>query len=1197
MPHLSLEEMTLNSFSKFSRPFALAPVLLIATVHAQSYYGTLKGIVKDSSGASVANAEVTLTDEGTKIVRKTVSNSAGEYVFNAVDPGTFDVSVVQSGFQSYQRNGIIVATQQTVAVDIPLVVGSSSTVIEVTAAEPLVDTTTASNGQVFDTQKMIDLPNLGRNPFLLTKLNNNVTATGDPRFNRFQDQSGSSAISVAGGPINENNYEIDGVPITDFSNRAVIIPSVEAVQEMKIQANTYDADAGRTGGGNFNTLLKSGTSTLHGNLYGSTRQSNWAANTWNNNFSGAPRPITTQYSYEGSIGGPVEIPHVNRFRDRLFFNVTEEGYRQRSPISASYYLPTDAERAGDFSHSLTTYTDPTTKARSTGPLRIYDPSSATTGMRTQFAGNLLPAINPVAQRMLTALPRCTGSCITNTTVFGAPNYFPTDTLGDRADEFIGKVDFQVLKNWAANGSYLHYGSKEPGGDPLGSFAGDSYSYLLYRKVDAFTQNNVITLNPTTVLTLSYGQNRFPNNTLDLTTNYNTGTQLGIQGPFGSSVQKKAFPELSFAQLPQIGTNNSGPAVFYSRQVVAGVAKSLGKQSIRFGYVFRTISVDFTNVSTANGIFAFSNTFTAVNPTAKTGPSNEQTGADFADFLLGFPTSGSVQVASRIAINVHYHAAYVQDDYRVTDKLSINAGLRYEYELGARERNNQYAVGFNRSAVNPITAMSGVSTRGGIEFAGVNGYPIHTGDNSHLKLAPRAGLVYQATPTMVMRGGYGVFYAPIYYSTSASLAPGYTSTTTYIASNNSNYTPASNLTNPYGTLIQPSGNSAGLLQGVGSSVTTIDQYRRNPVIQQYSADIEQELPAGIALQIGYVGAKGRNLLPGNGTTYNLDQINAGAIPFGVGACPANTAGLSTSAFLQASSPNPYAGKGGTGVIGAANVSNSQLCKPFPQFSSVAVQSSPSFSLYNALNVKAQRRYKNGISLLTTYTWSSNWDASFGQGSSLNVGNNGPQNIYNLRGEYARAINNTPNRFTFGGTAELPFGRGKAFLSGSKWLDLAVGGWSANMTFIGQSGGPVPIQQFTNNNSSILSAAVQRPNIIQGINPCTTGTVQQRLGVGGRTPYLNAAAFQDVPAGQFGNAPRTLGGCSAPAYRNADVSVFKDFQTERVHFRFQAEANNAFNTPQFALTSNGLKTNSGSFGTVSTNAINFPRFISLGGRISF
>ena len=936
-------------------------------------------------------------------------------------------------------------------------------------------------------------------------------------------------------------------------------------------------------------LLKSGTNTLHGNLYGSTRQSNWAANTWNNNFNGLGRPVTTQYSYEGSIGGPI-------YKDKAFFIATEEGYRQRSPLAADYYLPTALERAGNFSQSTVK-----NSAGAVVPLVIYDPTTtnATTGTRTPYAGDTLPAINAVAAKALAALPVCSGTCITNTTTFGAPNFHPTDILGDRADESIFKVDYQVVPRWLANASYLHYGSKEPGGDPLGSFAGASSSYLLFRKVDAFEQNNVITLNPTTILTVGYGQNRFPNNTLDLTSGYNTATQLGIQGPFGTSAQKQAFPELTFSQLPQLGTNNSGPAVFYSRQLVAGVAKSLGKQSLKAGYVFRSISVDFTNVSTSNGTFAFSNTFTSINPTAKT-VGGAQTGADLADFLLGFPTSGSVTTTTRLALNVHYQAGYLQDDYRLTDRLTLNAGLRYDYELGADERSNHYATGFNQTVANPIATTAGVPTLGGVTFAGVNGAPIHTGDNSHIKFAPRGGFNFQVNPNMVVRGGYGVFYAPIYYSTSPSLAPGYTATSTYVQSNDSNKTPANSLTNPFPTLLQPVGNSLGYLQGVGSSLTVIDQNRRNPVVQQYSFDIEQQLPSGIAVQMGYVGSKGRNILPGNGTTYNIDQVNFGAIPFGVGACPANTTALSTAAFLNASSTNPYYQKGGTGVIAAAKVANSQLCKPFPEFSSVNVQPSSSRSIYNSLILKAQRRFNHGLTVVSTYTWSQNLDSSFGQTSNLNVGNNGPQNVYNINGpggEYARAINNIPQRFTLGGTATLPVGRGMAFFGNSnKYVNALIGGFSTNLNFVAQSGGPVPIQQTTNNNSGYGDAA-QRPNLIAGINPCTQGTVQQRLGVGGRTPYFNSAAFTLAPVGTYGNTPRTLGGCSAPGLRNMDLSIFKDFQTERVHFRFQAEALNAFNTPLFALTTNGLRPDSGSFGAISTNTINFPRFISLGGRISF
>ncbi|NUQ30293.1 MAG: TonB-dependent receptor [Acidobacteriaceae bacterium] len=1169
----------------------LAVVLMCAPgMLAQSYYGTLKGSVTDSQGAAIAGATVTLTDVNTKIARTAVSNGSGEYLFSAVDPGTFDLTVTSSNFQTYVRKGVSVATQQTVTIDTPLAVGASSTTVEVTADAPLVDSSTASNGQVFDTQKLQDLPNLGRNPFLLTKLNTNVTATGDPRFNRFQDQSGSSAISVSGGPINGNNYEIDGVPITDFSNRAVIIPSVDAVQEMKIQTNTYDAEMGRTGGGNFNTLLKSGTNTLHGNLLGTTRQTNWSANTWNNNYNGSARPNITQYTYEGSIGGPVRIPHLYNGKDKTFFWLTEEGYRQRSPLAANYYLPTAAERSGDFSSSY---------IASGKLLTIYDPATtnSSTGNRTAFAGNVIPSSrqSAIGQKILAALPTCSAGCTTGG-FYGATNFRPTDLLGDRADEFVGKLDHLITQRWAANVSYMHYGSKEPGGNPLGSFAGDGNSYLLYRKVDATTVNTTYTLNPTTVLTAGWGFNRFPNNTLDLTNNYDQ-TQLGLPSSYVNALQKKSFPRITLSQVStQLGTNNSGPAAFYSRNFVFGISKALGKQSLKGGYVYRSISVDFTNVSNGNGFFTFNNTFTAFNANSKT-VNSVTTGADLADMLLGYPTTGQVQVASRIALNVPYHAFYIQDDYRLTNRLTINAGLRYEWEPGIHERYNKYAVGFDRTVTNPISATSGVATKGGIMFAGQNGYSNSCCNNSNTKFAPRIGLVYSLDQKTVVRAGYGVFYAPIYYSTSASLAPGYVATTSYVASNDNNNTPAYSLANPYAAINQPVGNSLGYSQGLGDSLTTIDQYRRSPVVQQYSLDVQRELPYGVALQLGYVGSKGRNLLPGNGTTYNLDQVNLGAIPYGQGACPAST-GASTAAFLNAKSTNPYYNKGGVGVIAAATVTNSQLCKPFAEFSSVNIQPSNSKSLYNSMIIKAQKKMARGVTFVTALTWSSNWDSSFGQGSNLNPGNAGPQDVYNLNAEYARAINNAPIRYTTAGTWQLPFGKGRANLGSNRWVDLLVGGWDLNSTFVAQQGGPVPIQMSTNGNSN-FGTAVQRPNLVAGQNVCTSGSVQSRNGQGSNQRFLNVNAFSDPGTGVNGNAPRTIGSCQAPGFRNIDASVFKDFHAERVTMQFRAEFMNLTNTPQFALASGALKWAPGStsFGQVSTNAINFPRLITLGGKIMF
>lgn len=1164
---------------------------------AQSYYGTLKGSVVDQQGAAIAGATVTLTDVATRIERRAVTNGSGEYVFGAVDPGTFTLGVTAANFQSSQQKNVVVATQQTLTIDTKLTIGAASQVMEVTSAEPLIDTSTASNGQVFDTQKLTDLPNLGRNPFLLTKLNTNVTATGDPRFNRFQDQSGSSAISVSGGPINGNNYEVDGVPITDFSNRAVIIPSLDAVQEMKIQTNTYDAEMGRTGGGNFNTLLKSGSNTLHGNLLGTTRQTNWSANTWNNNFTGAPRPNITQYQYEGSIGGPIRIPKIYNGKDKTFFWLTEEGYRQRSPLGGNYYLPTAAERTGDFSADGTVVAGVCTVGRC-----VYDPSTTSAaGDRMAFAGNKIPAAqlatqqSLVAQKMLAAMPTCGAGCTQGGT-YGSSNFFPTDSLGDRADEFIGKLDHQITKWWAANVSYMHYGSKEPGGNPLGSFAGDGNSYLLYRKVDATTVNSVITINPTTVATVGFGFNRFPNNTLDLTSNFDQ-TTLGLPASYVGGLQKKAFPRLTFSQIgTQIGTNNSGPAVYYSRNFVVGISKSLGRQTLKAGYVFRSISVDFTNVSNGNGFFAFNNTFTTNNANGLTKATQ---GFDLADFLLGYPTSGQVQVATRIALNVPYHAFYVQDDYRLTNRLTINVGLRYEYEPGVHERNNHYAVGFDRNVSSPIAAATGVPTKGGIEFAGQNGYDTKCCSNSNTKFAPRIGLVYSLTPKTVVRAGYGVFFAPIYYSTSASLAPGYVSTTSYVASTNTNNTPANSLANPYPSgLNQPVGNSLGLSQGIGDALVTIDQGRRSPYVQQYSLDLQTELPYGVSLQMGYVGSKGKNLLPGNGTTYNINQVNYNSIPYGVGTCPANSAGVTPAIYLKAQSANPYTGKGYTGILAPSLLTNAQLCKPFPQFSTVGVQPSSARSLYNSLIVKAQKQMRNGLDFVVGYTYSANWDSNFGTGSSLNPGNNGPQDIYNLKSEYARAVNNMPHRFTVGGTYQLPFGRGRMFLSSNRFLDLAIGGWNLNTTFVAQTGGPIAVRMSTTSSTGAVGSGSQRPNLVAGVSPCTTGPVQARLGQKAIVqPFLNPNAFVDPGFGFSGNAPRTLQGCSGPAYRNVDASIFKDFKVERVTFQFRGEFSNLLNTPQFVVPNANLAVGASSFGKVSTSAINFPRLISLGGKIIF
>ena len=337
----------------------------------------------DGQGKSIAAAKVTLTDTGTNQARTTLTSEAGEYNFASVLPGTYKVETEQVGFKKYEQTGIVIGTQQFVTVDVKLELGSVSEAVTVMAETPLLEAASASQGQVIEHQQFIDLPNLGRNPFMMSRLSPTVQQAGNPAYNRMQDQSGSSQISINGGPVRGNNYLLDGIPITDFSNRAVIIPSLEAVEEMKVQYGTYDAEMGRTGGGMFNTLLRSGGNSYHGSLMGYMRQTDWLANTFFNNRNGIPISDQPFRNYGGSFGGPVRIPKLYNGTNRTFFWLGFEGYRDTQAASLE---AVHADRSGAHRRFLAD-----TK-RAGNPLTIYDPlTTQADGSRSPFPGNVIPA--------------------------------------------------------------------------------------------------------------------------------------------------------------------------------------------------------------------------------------------------------------------------------------------------------------------------------------------------------------------------------------------------------------------------------------------------------------------------------------------------------------------------------------------------------------------------------------------------------------------------------------------------------------------------------------------------------------------------------------------------------------------------------------------------------------------------------------
>ncbi len=1161
--------------------FALAASLAAA----QSFVGGVRGIVQDPGGAVIANANVTLRNDATGTVRTTVTNQQGEYVFSQVEPATYTLTVESAGFKKLDRKGVIVATQQQLNLDLKMELGEVSQSVEVTSAVPLIENATASNGQVLTSQQITDLPNLGRNTFLMSKLSNNVVPSGPPQWNRFQDQIGSSNLSIGGGPIRGNNYLIDGVPITSSQNLAIIIPSQSAVQEMKLQENTYDASMGRTGGGVFNTLIQTGTNSIHGDVLGYLRTTDLTANNFFNNAAGVARPDEKWENWEANLSGPVVIPKIYNGRNKTFFFIGTEGYLEGQPASGGYAVPTAAEINGDFSKAGRVIYDPTNYRACTPSDNC--PAGATI-IRAPFANNQIPLsqINKVGQAILTYLPSPNTNL--NGTI-GTQNFRGTDSLQNHAEEFIYKLEHDPTNWLRLTGSFLYYKSFEPGGNTLTTLPGNG-SYLLYRHVDATAVNAIMTLNPTTVVTARFGFNRFPNIYNYVSDGFDQ-TKLGLPASFVNGQQIKEFPGITMSQSgTSFGGGTKQNIVYWSRNFSVSASKFVGKHNLTFGFDYRLIHTDGIQFTSGFGSYTFNGIFSQQFNAGTNG-----TGSDYADILLGFPSSGSIQTNSHVAYFVNYYSGFFQDDIRVSNKLTVNVGLRYEYETGEAEKNYQMLVGFDQRAVNPIAAYlpagSGVQAPGVPLIANQNGNPAACCTALKDKFGPRAGFAYQINDKTTFRGGWGLFYAPIYFGLDSQYSPGLAQTTTYLASTDGNATPANNLYNPFPNgIIQPATIQQGVLQQLGNTVTYPDQNRTSGRVQQFSADIQRQLPWGIAFEVGYVGSRSSRLQLGStGNTYlQLNQVP--------------TQYLSMGSALTAKVNNPfYKLPNVSGVLAGATVSQAQLLMPFPEYNQVLESTNLGKAQYDSLILKAQKRFAKGLTFLSTFTWSKNMDNTFGAGGS-NYFNTyagstppaSPQNVYNLAAEWAYAAGTTPWRYTAGWTYELPFGKSKPWLNSNRALDYVVGGWSINGTAIISSGFPLFVYQ-TNNNSSI-GALVQRPNAT-GVSPVVGGSPEDRL-----YKYINPAAFSLAPAYTFGNVARSIN-YLGPGMANWDISLFKTVAIkERFKAQFRAEALNAFNTPDFANPNTqfqGVDKNGnaiGNFGRLVYQA-NLPRELQLGLRLYF
>jgi hypothetical protein len=1198
----------MKSLQQFVR-VGLAIVLLCGTATAQTFTGGLRGAVRDANGV-IPGVAVQLINEATAIVRETISNESGEYNFPAVQPGTYTVKAALTGFKSYESTGVRIGTQQFLTIDIPLEVGTLQETVTVTGAAPLIETSNASTGGTLDREVLETLPAPGRNAFLIGVTVPTVMTAGDPQFNRQQDQSNASLVSLGGGGIRANNYLLDGVPLTELTGRAVLNPTIEAVEEVKVQVHTYDAEMARTGGGVFNVTARSGTNQFHGSGFYQTRPV-WGVN---ENFfvekTGQSKEDSgladTYYRlYGGGIGGPV-------VKNRTFFWGATEGYRSNTTRNEQQTWPSLKQRVGDFSTSTVGGV----------PVSIYNPycrggvanakcpatgtgSLATGGL---FTGAIIPrthpAANPAGFGLLDAWPtESIGGPIAGNEN-NQPNAAATGPIVDKADMFTIKGEHKFTNTWSLSALYIYNKTDEPGSTIMKPeqwyiASQDNFFGPLRRRPHIAVANNTNILNDTTVLTVRYGFSTWGDSCDKQPFSPGIGT-LGFSPNYTNALQQTdVFPELLFDDVVDVGGWGAIPNRWNSPYTFnATLSKLWGNHSLKAGADLRKLGVDTVSSTVMGGSFTFDERFTSNNGVG---------GHELASVLLGAPVSGSVPYNDGpFEWFTKYYGAYIQDDWRVSQKLTVNFGVRLEHEDGLREVENRQAVAFDESVVNPLdaivpktnTLLAGRTINGGLIFAGVDGAPEEQGDPAAIKIAPRGGFSYSLNTNTVLRGGYGLFYAPWNYSRGQHGQAGFTRDTSMSQSDPSTAVPLSSLENPFpGGLIPPIGSALGLLTNTGGTIRYVDQNKGDPKVHQYSFDIQRELGGNMALTLGYIGATGRDIgYYGTAGTTTTEAININQIdPAVARAVYPGPNGTWDAARLRANVPNPFFGIPGAGEFaGRATIQAGQLLRPFPQFGDILKyeMTDGGRRQYHAATFVLEKRTTNWWGGRFSYTLSRAEDNQFGQASTFQTRTALPQNNYDLDAEYGISNFDSPHRIILAPIMKFP-NSGKGGIAG-----LFLDGWNASAVVELVSGSPLNAVMSAGASDSNLGlfGGRQRPNLVG--DPNTEGGDTDRAVYEGNEDarYFDSGAFANPGVGTFGDSPRTNGDARHQFRKNVDLVIAKDTTLFGNHVgQIRFEILNLTNTVKFRGEDSN-QVDSTAFGQITQQA-GFMRIWQLSFRYTF
>lgn len=1141
----------------------LAVCLLSLPALSQSQMGRIFGIVTDSSGAIIPGVVVVVTNTATNQSKSFMSDDRGRFMMPDLQPAEYQISVEVPGFKKFVRPGVIVRVNDSLEIPLMLEVGLPTETVTVSAATPLMNTTSSALGEVVENKMVLDLPLNGRQTLSLVTLvpgvvpNRQMESTSQ-NFNR------AGNFSVGGARGDTNELLLDGVPntlpegSTGAMTAVAVFPSVDSTQEFKVQSNAYSAEYGRTGGGVINIVTKSGSNDIHGSLYEFMRNSVLDANNFFNNKNNLARSSFKRNQFGGTVGGPIYIPKLYNGKNKTFFFFSFEQLIERPSLTNTRTVPTARELAGDFSQTF----------NSAGKLvTIYDPLTTKfdpvtkTYTRQPFLNNIIPSnrFDPIMQKALKTypLPNREGDANTHTN-----NYVKSLTRIINDYKIDTRLDHQISSK--QNLLFrVSFGDRTYTNNCTFCTVGESIMSLpsWYRSIAV---GDTWSVTSKWLLDIKYSYNYLGFLQQLDTAGYNL-TQLG----FPQSMQDYAvrqvpeFPGFTFTGYTGYGDGQYMWSYQEGHNGMVSLMRIGGNHLIKIGTDNRMGRMNRISIYYGSGGFNFTRGFTQ-GPNALT--ASTSAGNAIAEALMGYVSSGSQDYAANPARQSWYNGLYFQDDWKVSSKLTLNLGLRYDQERPEKERFNHISW-FDPTLSSPIAAqVPSLNLKGAIAYASEDMRSPYFVDRNNF--APRVGLAFKASDNMVVRTGYGFFYAPMTYGLGSSMGSGWSASTPFVASVDG-VTPTGKLSDPFPTgYVLPLGPQKRPDVNIGQGVSMPDRYSRTPYIQQWNLNIQRRFGTSVAVDIAYSGAKATHL---QDATYNLMQFRADQL----------------SPDLNVNVPNPFYGVITIGSLANPTVPKSQLMKTYPQYTGVTLdRPAGSASIFHSFQLKVNKRFSKGFSFLTSYTKGKLIDDNSGMSSWLEP-SSPHQDVWNRRLDRAVGDQDVAQRLATSFNTSLPFGKkGKWGKNWSRFVDGFLGGWQANGILIFQSGIPLPI---STTNTSYSGNSALRPNN-NGQSARLEGGASSRMDKFFKTEVFSAPALYT-----FGTVGRNLPDVRGPGVNNLDFSIFKNIPfAEGRFFQFRAEAFNVTNTPEFNNPDTGLQ--SATFGKI-TSQRNIPRQIQFGLKIIF